>query len=70
MTTIILPPLMIRRVRMDDHIGTNRECTGVVANLVEHEKARNLESDAQSRDAQIVVAVVVKNKKYQTPIFV
>ena len=60
---------MIRRVRMDDHIGTNREYTGVVANPVADEKARSLESDAQSRDVQIVVAVV-KNKKYQTPIFV
>ena len=60
---------MIRRVRMDDHIGTNRECTGVVANPVADEKARSLERVVQRRDAQIVVAVV-KNKKYQTPIFV
>ena len=42
---------------------------GVVANPVADEKARSLERVVQRRDAQIVVAVV-KNKKYQTPIFV
>jgi hypothetical protein len=64
MTTIIPPPPpMIRRVRMDDHIGTNRDCTGVVANPVADEKARSIERVVQRRDAQerpIAVVVVVK----------
>ena len=43
--------------------------TRAVANPVADEKARSLERVVQRRDAQIVVAVV-KNKKYQTPMFV
>jgi hypothetical protein len=49
---------------MDDHIGTNKECTGVVANPVADEKARNLERVVQERVAQErpIVVAVVKNK--------
>ena len=57
---------MMRRARMDDHIGTNKECTGVVANPVADEKARSIERGAQERQ---FVAVVVKNKKYQALMF-
>ena len=65
MTTIIQHPLMIRRVRMDDHIGTNRECTGVVANPVADEKARNIRIVAHGRHVVVKLKNQTKNIKFR-----
>ena len=56
--------LLIITVRMDDHIGTNTECTGVVVNPVEDEKARNPERVDQRKDVQIRATKLIKGDKY------